>query len=241
MRTFSELDQEVARRMLSNHGEKHVFEVLSDCFSMKSLAVFLHGKDAAYMLYAKDCDINTLSKSKQRLMSVLSILDYMEQEGMIYIIDSLSSDLFFLHELNDHNVAVVEENYRYSFEKGTVECQSGKCVVKDTSYSDIMEGDVCSDLLTQKLWHFFVGGVYDTQALVSFVGSGFKLPEVLQYEEELKQTKKKFMSNKNNTSDIYAYSYFMYPFIQSFRKIHLSRTTVLPNCKMFRKSGYYRF
>ena len=53
-----------------------------------------------------------------------------------------------------------------------------------------MEGDVCSDLLTQKLWHFFVGGVYDTQALVSFVGSGFKLPEVLQYEEELKQTKK---------------------------------------------------
>ena len=190
MRTFSELDQEVARRMLSNHGEKHVFEVLSDCFSMKSLAVFLHGKDAAYMLYAKDCDINTLSKSKQRLMSVLSILDYMEQEGMIYIIDSLSSDLFFLHELNDHNVAVVEENYRYSFEKGTVECQSGKCVVKDTSYSDIMEGDVCSDLLTQKLWHFFVGGVYDTQALVSFVGSGFKLPEILQYEEELKQTKK---------------------------------------------------
>ena len=65
----------------------------------------------------KNCDINTLSKSKQRLMSVLSILDYMEQEGMIYIIDSLSSDLFFLHELNDHNVAVVEENYRYSFEK----------------------------------------------------------------------------------------------------------------------------
>lgn len=189
MRTFSELDKDVARRLLSNHGEKHGSEVLSDCFSMKSLAVFLMGKDSSYMLYAKDCDNNTLLKSKQRLMSVLSILDYMEQEGMIYVIDSLSSDLFFLHELNDHNVAVVKENHRYSFEKGTVECQSGKCVVKDTSYSDIMEGDVCSDLFTQKLWHFFVGDVYDTQALVSFVGNGFKLPEVLQYEEELKHTK----------------------------------------------------
>lgn len=139
MRTFSELDKDVAKRLLSNHGEKHGFEVLSDCFSMKSLAVFLMGKDSSYMLYAKDCDNNTLLKSKQRLMSVLSILDYMEQEGMIYVIDSLSSDLFFLHELNDHNVAVVKENHRYSFEKGTVECQSGKCVVKDTSYSDIMK------------------------------------------------------------------------------------------------------
>ena len=55
MRTFSELDKDVARRLLSNHGEKHVSEVLSDCFSLKSLAVFLHGKDSAYMLYAKDC------------------------------------------------------------------------------------------------------------------------------------------------------------------------------------------
>lgn len=190
MRTFSELDKDVARCLLSNHGEKHVFEVLSDCFSMKNLAVFLQGKDSAYILYAKDCNYNTLLKSKQRLMSVLSILDYMEQEGMIYVIETLSSDLFFLHELNEHNVAVVKENQRYSFEKGTVECQSGKCVVKDTSYSDIMEGDACSDLLTQKLWHFFVGDVYDTQTLVSFVGNGFKLPEVLQYEEELKHTKK---------------------------------------------------
>lgn len=240
MRTFSELDKDVARRLLSNHGEKHVFEVLSDCFSMKSLAVFLQGKDSAYMLYAKDCNNNTLLKSKQRLMSVLSILDYMEREGMIYVIDSLSSDLFFLHELNDHNVAVVKENHRYRFEKGIVECQSGKCVVKDDSCLDIMEGDVCSDLLTQKLWHFFVGGVYDTQALVSFVGNSFKLPEALQYEEELKHMKKKFMSNKNNTSDIFAYSYFMYPIIQSFRKIHLNRTTVLPSYPMFRKSGYYR-
>ena len=84
MRTFSELDQEVARRMLSNHGEKHVFEVLSDCFSMKSLAVFLHGKDAAYMLYAKNCDINTLSKSKQRLMSVLSRLYGTRRDDLYY-------------------------------------------------------------------------------------------------------------------------------------------------------------
>lgn len=190
MRTFSELDKEVARRLLSNHGEKHVFEVLSDCFSTRSLAVFLQGKDSSYILYAKDCDNSTLSESIQRLMSVLSILDYMEQEGMIYVIDSLSSDTLFLHELKEHYVAVVKENHRYSFEKGTVECQSGKCVVKDDSCSDIMEGDVCSDLLTQKLWHFFVGDVYDTQALVSFVGNGFKLPEVLQYEEELKHTKK---------------------------------------------------
>lgn len=183
MRTFSELDKDVARRLLSNHGEKHVSEVLSDCFSLKNFAVFLHGKDSAYMLYAKDCNNNTLLKSKQRLMSVLSILDYMEQEGMIYVIDSLSSDSFFCHDLNNHNVAVVEDNHRYSFEKGTVVCQSEKCVVKDDSCSDIMEGDVCSDLLTRKLWHFFVGDVYETQALVSFVGNDFKLPEVLQYEE----------------------------------------------------------
>lgn len=27
MRTFSELDKDVASRLLSNHGEKHVFEV----------------------------------------------------------------------------------------------------------------------------------------------------------------------------------------------------------------------
>lgn len=27
MRTFSELDKDVARRLLSNHGEKHVSEV----------------------------------------------------------------------------------------------------------------------------------------------------------------------------------------------------------------------
>ena len=189
MRTFSELDKDVARRLLSNHGEKHVSEVLSDCFSLKNLAVFLHGKDSAYMLYAKDCNNNTLLKSKQRLMSVLSILDYMEQEGMIYVIDSLSSDSFFCHDLNNHNVAVVEDNHRYSFENGTVVCQSEKCVVKDDSCSDIMEGDVCSDLLTRKLWHFFVGDVYETQALVSFVGNDFKLPEVLQYEEELKHTK----------------------------------------------------
>ena len=92
--------------------------------------------------------------------------------------------------LNNHNVAVVEENHRYSFEKGTVVFLCGKCVVKDDSCSDIMEGDVCSDLLTQKLWHFFVGDVYETQALVSFVGNDFKLPEVIQYEEELKYTKK---------------------------------------------------
>ena len=81
MRTFSELDKDVARRLLSNHGEKHVFEVLSDCFSMKSLAVFLQGKDSAYMLYAKDCNNNTLLKSKQRLMSILSILIIWNKKG----------------------------------------------------------------------------------------------------------------------------------------------------------------
>lgn len=245
MRTFSELDKDVARCLLSNHGEKHVFEVLSDCFSMKSLAVFLQGKDSAYILYAKDCNYNTLLKSKQRLMSVLSILDYMEQEGMIYVIESLSSDLFFLHELNEHNVAVVKENQRYSFEKGTVECQSGKCVVKDTSYSDIMEGDACSDLLTQKLWHFFVGDVYDTQTLVSFVGNGFKLPEVLQYEEELKHTKKSLcltritlltsmlipilcipLSNRFGKSTLTEQQY--YPVIKCLEKVD---TTVSEICK----------
>lgn len=189
MRTFSELDKDVANILLSNHGEKHGFEVLSGYFSIKSLAVFLMGKDSSYMLYAKHCNNDTLLKSKQRLMSVLAILDYMEQAGMIYVIDSLSSDSFFCHDLNDHNVAVVKENHRYSFEKGTIECQSGKCVVKDNSCSYIMEGEVCSELLTQKLWHFFVGDVYETQALVSFVDNGFKLPEVLQYEEELKHTK----------------------------------------------------
>lgn len=245
MRTFSELDKDVARCLLSNHGEKHVFEVVSDCFSMKSLAVFLQGKDSAYILYAKDCNYNTLLKSKQRLMSVLSILDYMEQEGMIYVIESLSSDLFFLHELNEHNVAVVKENQRYSFEKGTVECQSGKCVVKDTSYSDIMEGDACSDLLTQKLWHFFVGDVYDTQTLVSFVGNGFKLPEVLQYEEELKHTKKSLcltritlltsmlipilcipLSNRFGKSTLTEQQY--YPVIKCLEKVD---TTVSEICK----------
>lgn len=109
MRTFSELDKDVANLLLSNHGEKHGFEVLSGYFSIKSLAVFLMGKDSSYMLYAKDCNNDTLLKSKQRLMSVLAILDYMEQAGMIYVIDSLSSDSFFCHDLNDHNVAVVKE------------------------------------------------------------------------------------------------------------------------------------
>lgn len=245
MRTFSELDKDVARRLLSNHGEKHVSEVLSDCFSLKNLAVFLHGKDSAYMLYAKDCNNNTLLKSKQRLMSVLSILDYMEQEGMIYVIDSLSSASFFCHDLNNHNVAVVEENHRYSFEKGTVVFQSGKCVVKDDSCSDIMEGDVCSDLLTQKLWHFFVGDVYETQALVSFVGNDFKLPEVLQYEEELKYTKKSLcltritlltslflpflsipLSNRFGKSTLTEQQY--YPVIQCLEKVD---TTVSEICK----------
>lgn len=249
MRTFSELDKEEARRLLSNHGEKHVFEVLSDCFSMKSLTVFLHGKDSAYMLYAKDCNDNTLLKSKQRLMSVLSILDYMEQEGMIYVIDSLSSDSFFCHDLNNHNVAVVEENHRYNFEKGTVVCQSGKCVVKDDSCSDIMEGDVCSDLLTQKLWHFFVGDVYETQALVSFVGNDFKLPEVLQYEEELKHTKASLcltkitllisllipilcipLSNRFGKSTLTEQQY--YPVIQCLEKMD---TTVSEICKHLKK------
>ena len=92
MRTFSELDKDVARRLVSNHGEKHGFEVLSCYFSIKSLAVFLMGKDSSYMLYAKDCKNDTLLKSKQRLMSVLAILDYMELGGMIYVIDSLSRD-----------------------------------------------------------------------------------------------------------------------------------------------------
>ena len=178
-------------------------------------------------------------------MSVLSILDYMEREGMIYVIDPLSSDLFFLHELNNHNVAVLKENHRYRFEKGTVECQSGKCVVKNDFCLDIMEGDVCSDLLTQKLWHFFVGDVYDTQALVSFVGNSFKLPEVLQYEEELKHTKKSLcltritlltsllipiicipLSNRFGKSTLTEQQY--YPVIQNLEKVD---TTVSEICK----------
>lgn len=228
MRTFSELDKDVARSLLSNHGGKQCFEVLSDCFSMKSLAVFLRGKDSAYMLYAKDCNDNTLLKSKQRLMSVLSILDYMEQEGMIYVIDSLSSDSFFCHDLNKHNVAVVEDNHRYSFEKGTVVCQSEKCVVKDDSCSDIMEGDVCSDLLTRKLWHFFVGDVYDTQALVSFVGNGFKLPEVLQYEEELKYTKKSLCLTKITLLTSLLIPIFSIPLSNCFGKSALTEQQYYP-------------
>ena len=147
--------------------------------------------------------------------------------------------------MNDHNVAVVEENRSYNFEKGTIECQSGKCVVKDDSCLDIMEGDVCSDLLTQKLWHFFVGDVYDTQALVSFVGTSFKLPEVLQYEEELKHTKKSLcltritlltsllipilcipLSNRFGKSTLTEQQY--YPVIQCLEKVD---TTVAEICK----------
>lgn len=140
---------------------------------------------------------------------------------------------------------LVKENHRYSFEKGTVECQSGKCVVKDDSHSDIMEGDVCSELLTQKLWHFFVGDVYETQALVSFVGNGFKLPEVLQYEEELKHTKKSLcltritlltswlipilcipLSNRFGKSTLTEHQF--YPVIQCLEKVD---TTVSEICK----------
>ena len=163
----------------------------------------------------------------------------------VFCLFCLYAVIFFCHDLNNHNVAVVEDNHRYSFEKGTVVCQSEKCVVKDDSCSDIMEGDVCSDLLTRKLWHFFVGDVYDTQALASFVGNGFKLPEVLQYEEELKYTKKSLcltritlltslflpflsipLSNRFGKSTLTEQQY--YPVIQCLEKVD---TTVSEICK----------
>ena len=139
MRKFSEsdksiitwlLDKENASAMLGNY-------LISKIFDIDKIAIILKDADSSSILSPDDLKQQNLGDNyKSELMSVLSLMKLLEQEGMIYIIDGDISNVYFFCNSVDSTVAITTVKGIYKYDNGEIE------VVNDIYYAKDNLGNI---------------------------------------------------------------------------------------------------
>lgn len=194
MRTISKTGKDIIRLIVKQpEGKLDVLgaSLTGRIFGLDKIGVFIRKEQGSSLLFPVNpaCAEN-VRRSKRELVSLLSLLTYLEDEGLIFVIDGNMSDTFFFCDADDPVVGNDGSTQYYNYEKGRIEIENGLYKAKDKFGTTLMSGTDSSPVLSSCMNHFLTGEIYATESLRELVANDFKSQDELQYEKELKYTRR---------------------------------------------------
>lgn len=194
MRTISKTGKDIIQLILAQpEGEIDILgaALTGSVFGLDKIGVFLRKEqDSSILVPVNSACAENVRRSKREFVSLLSFLKYLEDEGLIFVIDRSTRDSLFFCDADDPIVGDDGSTQYYTYDKGRIEVEDGIYMAKDRYGSILMLGVSCSPTLSSCMNHFLTGEIYSTESLRVFAEKKIKNLEELQYEKEIKYTKK---------------------------------------------------
>lgn len=187
MRQYTKDDREIIQILMQNDNQKRLGSLLiGRIFGLEQIALLSRKGECSVLFESSKENGQQIQSHKAQLTDMLSLLDYLEQQGYLYCLDYTGNEDLLFCTSSDPQIAVNKENTRHSHQGGYIEYTNGEYSMYNSSCTMVMKGHVISSLLAQKLRHFLMGEIYATAQLSNLVANNFKAEETLQYEEQMK-------------------------------------------------------
>lgn len=191
MRYYSKEDQTLLKLLINKDlSEKLGSFLVGKLLGVDRIALFLQKDANSFLFEPCNGDGVKFKADKTRLTSILSLLDYLEQQGYLYCLDDIDNVNLLFCSSKDPSIAIDSTNSRYTFQEGYIEAKDGQYNMYNKSRLLIMKGHSVSPLLAQKLRHYFAGEIYPAEQLRVLVESDFKPIETLQYEQQMRYARR---------------------------------------------------
>lgn len=187
MRTFSEEEQHFVKRILSCGNSFHAGKSLvNNIFCTEGIAL-LFLDDGSSCILAATSNSAQVKSAKQKLFTILALLQELEQANMIVCLDTSCKRSLYMSS-KDTSLAI--DRKQYTFDGGTITEDGEIFTMKTTSGSLWMSGRILAQPLANSLHHYMTSEIYATSLLQDLADNSFKSMEVLQYEKELSYARK---------------------------------------------------
>lgn len=154
---------------------------LCDLFCSDGIALFFLDDGRCCILSKPDENLK-VSTSRLRLFNLLVLLNDLEQNNMIYCLDSEKRSALYMMS-QDTSVAKTEE--KYLIEGYIIEEYKEAFTMKTSMGNVVMSGNALPQTVADILRHYIDGRVFPTSRLYEFVNRDFKSIETLRYEKEI--------------------------------------------------------
>lgn len=187
MRQYSEEEQRIIKSIIKHSDGFHLgYDLINDLFSNDGIALVILDEGRASLL-SLPIETEKVKSAKLHLFSILSLMEHLEREQMIYCIDK--EPVLSLY-MSSQNTSLAIAKGKYSCDGAIIEDCQGQCIMKDAEGRSVMKGNYIDDSLCHRIRHFFIGDIYATSRLHELVNNQFKSLEILQYEKDLDYARK---------------------------------------------------
>lgn len=187
MARFSDKEKILLKEISKRDCISDIYSLSAKVYGIKSLSLLLIKQDMNNVIVLTKETLNErmLREELIKIISVLSFIDKLEKEGLVYIINDERNTLFCSKEQTLLAVKIEDgyevPNYRIEFDNEKIE-------VRDNLNRKVLTGQRVSESLSRAIGHFLGNSIYPTGSLLDLVHNNFKLTE----DKALKYTKYSF-------------------------------------------------
>ncbi len=245
MKNFSKIDKQIINDLLQQDASDMpiITSYIKHYFKNNNVAIFsTNSREEVFILYQNQ---EYYKKAIKLIIDIISLLEFLEQEGYIYCIKIETNQSFIIYESSEIDVGITN-NGSYTISNGRLEIENGTAKLYDLTNNLILSGSCCQKELTHKILCYFRCIVYPTETLKKLVQNNFETLEVISYKREIKEAKisrnfawaaliislflpfgMTFFNNKFATTEITEYQYK--EIIQKMEKLSESPNSINKN------------
>ena len=176
MARFSDKEKLLLKEISKRECISDIYSLAAGIYGIKGLSLLLVKQDMNNVIVlAKDALDEGLRRDDHiKIVSVLSFIDKLEKEGLVYIINDERNALFCSQKQTQLAVKIeggyVVLNYRIKLNDEEIE-------VRDELGRKVLIGYRVSESLSCAIKHFLGNSIYPTESLMDLVHNNFKLTE----------------------------------------------------------------
>ena len=176
MARFSDKEKLLLKEISKRECISDIYSLAAGIYGIKGLSLLLVKQDMNNVIVlAKDALDEGLRRDDHiKIVSVLSFIDKLEKEGLVYIINDERDALFCSQKQTQLAVKIeggyVVLNYRIKLNDEEIE-------VRDELGRKVLIGYRVSESLSCAIKHFLGNSIYPTESLLDLVHNNFKLTE----------------------------------------------------------------
>lgn len=189
MRTIQKKDIQIIDKLTIDDTDSSVLfaDRISSLFKQNEKTLLLDLDSKKYFLFTSYAD-----KEIPELVAILSLLEYFEQEGYIYVLPTqeINEVLFVCDGIDAGNIAVNQIGTSYS-------CANDTKIEKKNDVWYVMgekvDCMVLSEQLGERIVHFFSANRYPTPALIELKDNNYRTVTRQQFEIEMRYARGSFL------------------------------------------------
>lgn len=189
MARFSDKEKLLLKEISKRECISDIYSLASKIYGIENLSLLLLKQDIDNVIvFTKETLDEELRREELiKIVSVLSFIDKLEKEGLVYIINDERNALFCLQK---QTLLAVEVEGGYEVLNFRIKLNDEEIEVRDEFGYKVLTGYRVSESMSRAIKHFMGNSIYPTESLMDLVHNNFKLTE----DEALKYTKYSFLT-----------------------------------------------